>query len=57
MSNRPFKAGDKVFATENSAWGLQPMIVVAISNWCVSCKHPTMGVGGFPSRELEHYTK
>lgn len=53
---RKFKAGDKVFAMENSAWGLEPMVVVESKHSVVECKHPSLGAGCFSPQSLEFFT-
>lgn len=54
LAEPKFKLDDKVFATKNSFWGLEPMKVVMIHSFGMfTVKHPKHGDGGFFPCELE----
>ena len=53
MKLKDIKVGESVYSSNNSAWGLSPMIVKAVHHSdYIQCKHPIFGVGGFTAKEL-----
>ncbi len=58
MKRAPFKPGDKVYATRNSVWGLEPMTVKTVSPDCIICKGgiSARSTGGFHPLHLELVT-
>lgn len=52
-----FKVGDWVYASRSASWGLRLIPVVDVSPSSIACKHPDLGIGRFPSNELEHETE
>lgn len=52
-----FKAGNKVRAKFNDAWGDEPMTVIQIAgDGFYSVEHPTNGLGAFKEGNLELWT-
>ncbi len=60
MKKQKFKVGDKVFATQNHMWGLKPMVIHGDINGdkaFVRAKHPSLGIGAFHRKSIEHFTE
>lgn len=52
-----YKVGDKVFASKNSEWGLEPMRITRNDEFSVLCKHPNfIGTGYFRKDEVEPFS-
>lgn len=54
---RKFAKGDTVVTTNNSVWGNAPMTVIVEDDGSghVTCRHPQLGVGDFPTKTLKMY--
>ena len=55
---KPIKEGDKIYAVNNSAWGMVPMKVKRVANAAaVTCKHPDFSSDGwFSLKAVERCT-
>ncbi len=51
------KVGDKVFASKNPVWGLDPMTVTKVTEYGVTCRDRFGIEGCFNIEEVEPYSK